>query len=350
MVTTSFLFWGGVLVVSVFAAHWGAERLAEPLKKIRKQWGLTAVAGGAFVGLAAASPEIGINAVSASRGVADIGLGVMFGSNIVAIPLIVTTAYFATRSRQLASKSQGESSNTQSNGGGSEHKRHVEERLLRVRQEAVPVLALPYLGILLLVAVLTVPNGWRGLQPIDGWIMGGVYLVFLGQAVIRGREESENVQWKAKEIGLAVAGLAVLALGAYGTVRATENIVAALGISNLIGGLFITAIMAATPEVFATWSVTRSGQVTSGVTSVIGDHAVTMTVAFLPLALVTVPVENFRFFWVNLVFVAAMPAAYAALLHWGSSEHGFKRWEVVILDGIYLLYVGVIAFWVLNLV
>ena len=81
MVSTSFLFWGGVLVVSVFAGHWGAERLAEPLKKIRKQWGLTAVAGGAFVGLASASPEIGINAVSASRGVADIGLGVMFGSD-----------------------------------------------------------------------------------------------------------------------------------------------------------------------------------------------------------------------------------------------------------------------------
>lgn len=178
----------------------------------------------------------------------------------------------------------------------------------------------------------------------------GVYLVFLGQAVIRGREEAENVPWKAKEIGLAVAGLAVLALGAYGTVRATENIVTSLGISNLIGGLFITAIMAATPEVFATWSVTRSGQATSGVTSVIGDHAVTMTVAFLPLALVTVPVEYFQLFWANLVFVAAMPTAYAALLHWGSSEHGFKRWEVVILDGIYLLYVGVIAFWVLNLV
>lgn len=42
----------------------------------------------------------------------------------------------------------------------------------------------------------------------------------------------------------------------------------------------VTAPMAALPEIFATWSVAKSGQITSGVTSVIGDHAVTLTVAF----------------------------------------------------------------------
>lgn len=31
--------WGGVLVVAVFAAHWGAERLSAPLKTVRRQWG-----------------------------------------------------------------------------------------------------------------------------------------------------------------------------------------------------------------------------------------------------------------------------------------------------------------------
>lgn len=70
----------------------GAERFSKPLKKARQQWGLTAVVGGSFVRLAAASSEIGINVVSAVRGVSDIGLGVMFGSNIVVIPLMVTTA------------------------------------------------------------------------------------------------------------------------------------------------------------------------------------------------------------------------------------------------------------------
>lgn len=39
-----------------------------------------------------------------------------------------------------------------------------------------------------------------------------------------------------------------------------------------------------------------------------------ITVAFIPLALVTVPVENIRLYVVNMVFVAVMPAAYAALV------------------------------------
>lgn len=47
-------------------------------------------------------------------------------------------------------------------------------------------------------------------------------------------------------------------------------------------------------------------------------------------------------------FVAAMPTAYAALLHAGSSEHGFQRWEVAAIDGLYVLYVAVVAVWVLD--
>ena len=85
------------------------------------------------------------------------------------------------------------------------------------------------------------------------------YLGSLGQAVLRGRSDRESVEWKTREPALAGAGVAVLAGGTYLTVRATENSVAALGISNLIGGLFITAIMAALPELFATWSIVRSG-------------------------------------------------------------------------------------------
>ena len=217
-----------------------------------------------------------------------------------------------------------------------------------MKREAVFVLTLPYLLILGLVALLTVPAAWRGLQPLDSWIMLAAYLVFLGQAVFRGRTEREEVQWSAKEIGLAVAGLLVLSLGAYAAVRATENIVTALGISRIIGGLFITGVLAAAPEIFATWSVVRSGQVTAGTTSVIGDNAVTMTIAFVPLGLVTVPVQDFQLFWVNLLFVAAMPATYAVLIHWGSDEHGFERWQVLLFDGLYVAYIGIVVFWVLN--
>ena len=208
--------WGLVLLAAVWAAHWGAERLARPLKKLRRQWGFTAAAGGSFIGLAAASPEIGINVASAAQ------------------------------------------------------------------------------------------------------------------------------------VLLASAGLSVLALGAYFTVRSTENLVIAFGIQPIVGGLFITAPMAALPEIFAVWSVARSGQVTSATTSVIGDHVVTMTLAFLPLALVGLPIGDLQLFPVNLSFVFLVPAAYAAMIYFGHEKHGFTRWQVVTLDGIYAAYLAVMLFWVLN--
>jgi cation:H+ antiporter len=344
--------WALVLLAAVWAAHWGAEHLAEPLKKLRRQWGFTAAAGGAFIGLAAASPEIGINTASAVRGAADIGLGASLGSNIIAIPLVVTVAYWASRSAQLGGRKTNQGASRQGDEAErpAAHKRHRQERMLRVSREGVMVQALPYLGLIGLFALLTLPAAWRGLQPLDGWLLLAGYIVYLGQALLRGRKKGETVEWSTRELGMAVAGVAVLALGAYFTVRATENLVSALGIPKIVGGLFITAPMAALPELFAVSSVTRSGQVTSATTSVIGDHAVTMTVAFLPLALVTLPIENLQLFWVNLLFVAFVPTAYAALihLHWGATEHGFTLWEVFVLDGLLLVYLAIMLFGVLN--
>lgn len=162
------------------------------------------------------------------------------------------------------------------------------------------MLALPYIGIVALIAALTIPAPWRGLQPIDGWIALAAYLVFLAQAVFRGRQQGQQVKWTKKGIGLAVAGVVALGAGTYFTVLATQNIVSALGISALIGGLFITSPVAMLPQAFTTWSVTKSGQMTSAITSVVADHGVTMTLDFLPLALVTLQVQDFRLFWVNL--------------------------------------------------
>ena len=101
------------------------------------------------------------------------------------------------------------------------------------------------------------------------------------------------------------------------------------------------------PEIFATRSVARSGQVTSAVTSDIGDHAVTLNLAFLPLALVTLHIQNVLLFKVNLFFVALMPALYAAFIHWGGSEHGFRRWQVFALLAALALWVLLIVFWIL---
>lgn len=326
--------WVGVLVAATWAAHWGADQLLTPLRMLRKQWGLTASAGAAFLAIVTASPEVAINITSAARGVSNIGLGNLLGSNIISIPLMVTIAYFASR-KQFKKKPK--------------HQEHLDAHLLALNKRSVSVLSLPYLGIIALVAVLTLPKAWRGLQPIDGWIMLGAYGAFLIHAIVKGRQVGEKVEWTLKKIWLSIAGAFAIAAGAFFIVKATENIVSVLGISEIVGGLFITGIMTTAPEVFKTWSVVKGGEVTAGTTSVIADNAITMTVAFFPLALVTTPVEDFQLYWVNLAFVGLMPLLYSVFVHQSKQLHGFSKWQIFVFDAAYVAYLLIMAFFVLKL-
>ena len=347
--------WAAVLLASAAVTHWGAERLAKPLGKLTRQWGITGAAGGALVALVTAGSEVGINTTSALRDVTDIGLGMSLGSNVFAVPLTVVVVYLATRKRRLGgsddSGSDDSGSHDSRSPSGSEdaeaHRRHVERHVLRVSKETVTVLTLPYFGLLALVAALTLPAPWRGLQPLDAAVLLAGYALYLTQAVKRGRGEGEDASWSRKEVALAVAGVAAMGVGAYFVVRASENVASGLGISEIVTGLFITALATALPELFGAWSIARSGQVTAATSSVIGDHAVTMTVALVPLALVGLPVEDLRLFAVNLAFVGVVPALYAAFIWWGGAETGFRRWQVAALAAVVPVWAAVVYFWAL---
>lgn len=145
-------------------------------------------------------------------------------------------------------------------------------------------------------------------------------------------------------------GAIALAAGAYFTVSATNNIVSALGISKVIGGLFITSTVSIAPEVFATWSVARSGQVTTATTNIIAGNTVTMMLAFFPLALVEVPKQDLQLFSVNLAFVALLGAIYASQIYFGSEKYSFQLWEILALIDVYIVYLAVMVFGVLNIV
>ena len=47
-----------------------------------------------------------------------------------------------------------------------------------------------------------------------------------------------------------------------------------------------------------------------------------MPLAFIPLTIIGMPINNLQLFWVTPSFVALVPAIYAAFIHWGSREHG----------------------------
>ena len=319
------LLWTLVLIASVWAADWGSDHLAEPLQKLRRQWGLSEAAGAAFVALATASPEIGTNTAAAVRGLSDIGLGNLLGSNIISVPAIVLVSYWASRNSD----------------------RTDNEYYLEVKSEALTVQALPYIIIIILAAILTLPAPWRGLQPIDGWIMLVAYFIYLAQAILREKQSGKEVRWHKEGILKAIAGVLVLAIAAYLIVTATEKLVNLIGISQIIGGLFITSTLSIAPEIFTTWKVAKSGQVTAATTSVIADNTATMTLALFPLALVGLEIQDLRLFTINLIFVALLAIAYAAFIHWGKHKNSFEWWEIAILIAIYLIYLALMIFVIL---
>ena len=335
--------WAIVLIGALWLAKWGADKMAEPLKKLRKQWGITQVAGASLLAILTASPEVGISTVSAIRNASDIGLGTLLGSNIIAIPLIMTVAYAASRKKFGRGKNDEENKQLEK-----KHNEHLQKHLLSLSSRAATVLALPYLGIVALVAILTLPECWQGLQPIDGWIMLGTFFLFIAQSLWRGRKEGEPVEWNKKQIEMAALGAVGLVAGAYFTVMAAENVISTLGISQIIGGIFITGTLSTAPEVFKTWKIVGSGQPTAGSTSVIGDKAITLSLGLVPLALVTTSISNFQLYWINLVFVALMPIAFS-LMVLKNKHSGLKLWNVLLLDGLLLLYIFIILKWVLNL-
>lgn len=333
-------FWFAVLVAAVWTADWGASRLSAPLRAVRHRFGLSAAGGSAVVGLALATPEIAINVSSVVRGVADVGLGLILGANVLSLPLLTTIAYVASRTGLEHEGRAGDHDDRAS------HERHREDHRLFVEWDQVRRVVVPYLGIVGLLSALSVPAGWRGIQAVDGAVMVAAYAVFLSWTTLRDRDRGRAIDWDTTELALAAAGLVVIVVAAYVIVLATERLVAILGIPVLVGGLFVTAPVGLAPEAFGTWSVTRSGQVTAGTADVVTDSAVTMTLAVVPLALVGVPVENFRLFWVSLLFVFLAPAVYAGLiLRCSHGERGFTRGEIILFDGVVAAYVAIVALW-----
>ncbi|WNB87539.1 sodium/calcium exchanger protein [Cellulomonas sp. ATA003] len=137
-----------------------------------------------------------------------------------------------------------------------------------------------------------------------------------------------------------------LALGAYFLVTGTRQVGNALGLQPIVSGLFITAFMTALPQVFTTWSVVRTGQVTSGVTSVFADHTMTFTLAVVPLAIVGVQIRDYLLVVVVMAFVALMPLLFSvlALRRRRDDQQALHLSDVLMLGAAVLVYVGTTAF------
>ncbi|MDO9712324.1 sodium:calcium antiporter [Paracraurococcus lichenis] len=310
--------WLGLLLLGVAGMQWGAARAATLLQALRDRWGLPATAGGALMGIATAAPETAVNLSSTLFGWPDIGLGAALGSNVPALPLAVLLSWAATRWR-----------------------RRDDAPPPQVRPQVVEVQALPYLGIVLLLAALTLPPPIAGLQWWDGVILCAGFAAYIAHALLR-RPWLERAAMPEGVVGPALLGLPAIGLGALAAVIGAQKVGAPLGVPDMVVGLFAIGLLCALPESWSAWRFTRDGTPTVAIAAVMGDGIVSLTLALLPLAVVGSSVGDTAIYGLNLGFLIAVLAAYAVRNHRRRGQAmgpGF----VAVLGGGYIAYLAATA-------
>lgn len=321
------MLWLGLVVIGIGTMQWGASRAADLLDALRDRWGLPATAGGALMGLATASPEIAVNVGSVALGWPNLGLGTALGSNVPALPLAFLLSYLASRSMKKVPKD-------------------APAPAPQVEPQAVKVQMLPYLLIVLLLAALTLPPRWSGLQPMDGFILLTAFGIYLAYALLR-KPWTNRGKVPSGMIRRAAIGIPAVAAGALASVIAAQKVGAGLGLSELVTGLFIIGFLCALPEAYSAWRFTRQGRPTVAVSTAVSDGIVSLTVALVAPALVRTAVGDLSVYLINLVFLAGVLATYIALNRRGRGQELGPR-RVFFFTAGYAAYLAAIVYVLMN--
>lgn len=292
----------------------GASRLAAAIGISPLVIGLTVVAFGT------SAPELAVSVMSSSAGAADIAVGNVVGSNIFNVLFILGLSALIT---PLV----------------------VAQQLVRLE---VPLM----IGTALLLPLLA----WDGrLGRIDGLLLAGGVVAYTVWSIRRSRRESAAIQEQyarefgpgadpapskdkpLRQLGLIVAGLALLLLGSNWLVDGAVAIARAFGLSELIIGLTIIAAGTSMPEVATSIMASLRGERDIAVGNVVGSNIfnILAVLGFSSLAAPGgVPVSA-----AALAFdIPVMIAVSIACLPIFFTGHLIARWEGALFFGLYLAY------------
>lgn len=290
-----------LLLAGIWAMQRGAGLAGDVVDRVRRRLGYPEAAGAAFMGLATATPEISINVSSVVFGWPDLGLGAALGSNIPALPLAILLSFLAVR---LATKP----------AGAERSLGEADAETPRVKAAAVPVQFAPYLAVVILLAALTLPPRWAGLQPVDAAILllaAAVYFALIAVRHQRGERVAPEPKGKLKLLLAAP----LIAAGAVASVFGAQQLGQAAGLPDLVTGLFLIGFLCALPESVAAWRFARAGHATFGVSAATADGVVSLTLALVPPALKGSQLGDRPLYMLNLGFLAAVILAYILMNH-----------------------------------
>lgn len=313
---TAILFLAGLALLTVGADVLvrGASRLAAALGLSPLVIGLTVVAFGT------SAPELAVSMRSSLGGEADVALGNVVGSNIFNVLLILGVC--AAISPLV-----------------------IAQQLVRID---VPLM----IGASALLYLLALDGG---VGRVEGGLLAAGLAAYVAFSVIRSRKESAAVREEyAREfgekkpvrrfglladVGLVVAGLALLILGAHWLVDGAVAAARALGLSELVVGLTIVAGGTSLPEVATSVVAALRGERDIAAGNVVGSNLFNI-LGVLGFAALAAP-QGMRVAPSALSFdIPVMVAVAVACLPVFFTGYRIARWEGVLFLAYYIAYVG----------
>ena len=315
LTTAAYLIAGLVLLVG------GAEIFVRGASRIAALAGISPlVIGLTIVAFGTSSPEVAVSVQSSMAGAADLALGNVIGSNICNVLLILGI------SASIAPLV-------------------VNQQLVRLD---VPVMV----GVSFLVLILGLDGAIGRPEGILLFAGAIAYTTFL---VVQSRRETKAIEaeyeaefgadvahtassWAAN-IGLIVAGLALLIVGSRWLVTSAVSIAQLLGVSELVIGLTVVAIGTSLPEVATSVIATVRGERDIAVGNVVGSNIFNILLVLGTAGIVSpdgIPFSSAALFFDVPVMIAVAVACLPIFF----TGHCIDRWEGVLFLCYYLAYTG----------
>ncbi|MEW6495186.1 MAG: calcium/sodium antiporter [Cyanobacteriota bacterium] len=308
------------LVIGLVLLVAGAEALVRGASRLAANMGISPlVIGLTIVAYGTSSPELAVSVQSSLAGQADIAVGNVVGSNIFNVLLILGLS--ALISPLIVSK-----------------------QLIRLD---VPIM----IGVSFLMLLFGLDRQISRSDGIVLFIGGVIYTIFLiyqsrkennteaDDEYVReygNRAENSMQQWLIN-LGLIIAGLALLLLGSRLLVNSAISIAQAIGVSELIIGLTIVSAGTSLPELATSAIASVRGERDIAVGNVVGSNIFNI-LAVLGLSSIIAPdgipvpaaVLNFDLPVMIAVLIACLPIFFTGRI--------IARWEGVLFLAYYIAY------------
>ena len=299
-----------LLVVGLALLVVGGDLLVRQASALAVRLGVSSlVIGLTVVAFGTSAPELAATLAASLRGVPELGVGNVLGSNVANIGFILgLTAAIAP-----IAGSRG-----------------------FVRREIPVVLA---------VMVLLLPLAWNGLLGrVEGTVLLGLLVLYL---LVMLRQDRTSLEEEAPDedaahaplwrSGLgALAGIVALVAGAEALVRGATDIAATLGVPDRVIGLTMVAFGTSLPELASSFAAARRGEGGMVLGNIAGSNIFNILAVLGVTALVTpIPVDLDVVFGDLLIAIAFS----AVLLPMMGLREGLGRKRGIALFLAYLLYV-----------